>query len=435
MIRLRWLLVPSIVLILVILSIIWTHNLRAASAILQLTHDPATDVRPVWSPDEQRIAFQSNRNGSYNIWIMDADGQNQREVLSGNSDDRHPAWSPDGKKLAFDSDASGRREIWIVDSDGQNPQQITSLEALSNFPSWSPDGARIAFYVYKNGIMDLWTVEVDGSSPQPLTSELANERRNQCTFACHQAAWSSDGQVIAYEGGDHNSIWLIDADGSNPREVVGADDNSHFPWYTSDDQIGYLTEHVNPDEAWTNAWLLDPVSGQVTLLLDHIRLQGPLDWSQDKTKVLFHSPRSGNFDIYLVDLQATGGREALQTAASAGVPPSQHPGPDLEAPEAATDEETQPEASDLEAPEAAVDEKIQPGDSDLEASEAAADEEAQSTTSEVEDPGSEGQRSDRAMTRSRFASPMVLGVIGLVGLLGMIGLIVVISVIRRNRSA
>lgn len=419
MVRLRWLSVLGMTVILATLSVMWVRSLLAASTLQQLTTDPATDVRPVWSPDGQRVAFQSNRNGSYSIWVMDVDGQKQRQVVPGVSDDRHPAWSPDGKQLAFDSDASGRREIWIVDSDGQNPRQVTSLEALSNFPSWSPDGSQISFYVYQNGIMDLWTVGVDGSNPQPLTSELASERRSQCTFACHQAAWSPDGQAIAYEGGDHKSIWLINADGSDPREIVAADDHNHFPWYTPDGQIGYLTEHVNPTEAWTDAWLIDPVSGQVTLLLDRIQLQGPLEWNQDRTKVLFHSPRGGNFDIYTVDLQAGGGREALQTPASIGASPSQPSGPDSEAPEAATDEETQPADSDLAAPEAAVDEKTQPADSDLAASEAATDEEAQPAAPE-------------AATSSRFASPLVLGAIGLVSLAGLLGLIVLVIMVRRK---
>lgn len=309
----RWLLVLSVGVVSFAFSVAASGRLQADSVIQQLTTDPATDIRPIWSPDGQQIAYQSNRSGSFSIWLMDANGENQREITSGDSDDRHPAWSPDGQKLAFDSDASGRREIWVVDQDGQNLRQVTSMGAISNFPGWSPDGTMLSFYVYQEGTLNLWIVPLDGGEPQPLMSDLADERRNQCTFACHQAGWSPDGQRLAYTGGDQRSIWTINVDGSDPTEIVsGEDDNNHFPWYTPDGRIGYLTEHITAEASWTDAWLLNPASGQVTLLLDRIRHQGPLEWSPDGTKVLFHSPRSGNFDLYVVDLLAEGGPETLQ---------------------------------------------------------------------------------------------------------------------------
>lgn len=380
-----WVLGLSGLVILAALSAMWARSLLAASALQQLTTDPATDVRPAWSPDGQRVAFQSNRSGSYSIWIMDADGKNQHEVIPGDSDNRHPAWNPDGKQLAFDSDASGNREIWTVKSDGRNPRQLTTLAARSSFPAWSPDGSQIVFYTYQEGTMDLWVVQVDGSNPRRLTSDLADERHNQCTFACHQAAWSPDGQKIAYTGGDHQSIWLINADGNNPTEIVAGTEHSHFPWYTPDGRIGYLAEHVSPNESWTDAWLLNPISGEVTLLLDYIQLQGPLEWSPDETKVLFHSPRSGNFDIYVADLLAEGGREALQTRPgtvasspdSGSVTPAQETSPDSTA------------SGALAAPE--------------------------------------------ATSGAWFAPPLVLGVIGFAGLIGSLALIVVIAVRRKRR--
>ena len=69
---------------------------------VQLTTDPANDLRPAWSPDGTRIAFFSNRSDSNDIWVMDADGENQRELTNGSADDRRPAWSPDGARIAFD---------------------------------------------------------------------------------------------------------------------------------------------------------------------------------------------------------------------------------------------------------------------------------------------------------------------------------------------
>ena len=62
----------------------------------------------------------------------------------------------------------------------------------------------------------------------------------------------------------------------------------------------------------TNAWAYDLRTGKRTLLQDHMSMQGPMDFSADSTRVLFHSPRAGSFDIYLVDLKTPGGLAALQ---------------------------------------------------------------------------------------------------------------------------
>ncbi len=291
----------------------WLAVARAEPPLVQLTTDPGTDVRPAWSPDGKRIAFQSNRTGRYQIWVMDVDGSNERLVGVGSGEDRHPAWSPDGQLLAFSSGTGGVREIWTMQADGRGRRQVTSLGAFSTFPSWSPDGREIAFYAYKDGVMDIWVVGADGNNLRRLTNGLADERRGQCTNSCHSAAWSPDGKQIAYAGGDHQSVWVVNADGTDAHQVTPGIEHEHFPFYLPDGRLAYITEHTLPTEAWTDALVVDPSGGEATPLLTGMRIQGPLEWSPDGTKVLFHSPRSGNFDIYLADLTVPGGAEALQS--------------------------------------------------------------------------------------------------------------------------
>src|SRR5262245_36392347 len=115
----------------------------AGPAPVQLTSSSGHDVRPSWSPDARRIAFQSNRTGSYQIWTVNQDGTDERRVSRGEADDRHPAWSPDGRQLVFDGGDDQVREIWVMDLEGRNRRQVTTLRALASFPSWSPDGQRL----------------------------------------------------------------------------------------------------------------------------------------------------------------------------------------------------------------------------------------------------------------------------------------------------
>src|SRR5688572_27555589 len=80
--------------------------------LLQLTVDRAQDVRAVWSPDGKSVAFQSDRaGGDYQIWTMNIDGSNARQLSHKESDDRHPVFSPDGTRLAFDAGTANKREI------------------------------------------------------------------------------------------------------------------------------------------------------------------------------------------------------------------------------------------------------------------------------------------------------------------------------------
>lgn len=161
--------------------------------------------------------------------------------------------------------------------------------------------------------MNLWTARLDGSDAKPLTRELASAYSNQCTFSCHPAAWSPDSRSRAYSDGNLAAIWMMRSDGSNPREIIAVNnENNHFPWFLADGRLGFITEHVEPSRAWTDAWVYDFKSQQRTLMQGSMSLQGPMAWSADNTKALFHSPRSGNFDIYMVDLNAPGGIDALQ---------------------------------------------------------------------------------------------------------------------------
>ncbi len=286
----------------------------ANSPIIQLTNNRALDVRPAWSPDNRMIAFQSNRDSeTYHIYVMNADGSEQRALTKGATDNRHPVWMPDGKSILFDSEVSDEREeIWMVNIADGSLKQITHLGAQANFPSPSPDGQRVMFYLYKDHLLNLWSARMDGSDAKPLTTALARAQDNQCTFACHSAAWSTDSQAIAYSSGDHKSVWLARSDGSDAKEIIANSERNHFPWFLPDGRLGYITEHVSSNQAWTDAWVYDLKSNQPTLLQEKMSPQGPFEWSTDNKKILFHSPRSGNFDIYVIDLDAPNGIDALR---------------------------------------------------------------------------------------------------------------------------
>jgi Tol biopolymer transport system component len=242
-------------------------------------------------------------------------------------DFRHPSWSPDGKQLVVDAGNSGVREVYTVDVDSGQTKQVTQLGTNISFPSWSPDGKMISFYVYKEGELALWTVGADGSGPRELVPGIASERKQQCTFACHAAAWSPDSQRLAVATNGQAQVWTVRAaDGTDMRRVSPDGLNSHFPMYLADGQLLYVVEHVTPGHSWTDVWSVKPgINDTPDLVLGDIQAQGPFEFSADGQQLLFSSPRSGSFDVYLVTLTDEG-KEALKTKSGETQPaPGMHP--------------------------------------------------------------------------------------------------------------
>lgn len=106
---------------------------------------------PSWSPDGKRIAYASNQEGNFNIYIYDLNNNSIRQVTYFDSDERQPVWSPDGKNLAFTSNESGNRGIYILQYESKNYVELINTENEEITPVWDIDGMGI-YYVHYNVI-------------------------------------------------------------------------------------------------------------------------------------------------------------------------------------------------------------------------------------------------------------------------------------------
>ena len=147
-----------------------------AGPMRRLTNNSALDQTPVWSPDGQKIAFASERDGNQEIYVMDANGANTRRLTFNSTDDYSPAWSPDGRKIAFSSERDGNVEIYVMDTDGANPRRLTSNSENDYRPAWSPDGQEIAFMSYRDGNQEIYVMDTDGANPRRLTYNSEKRR-------------------------------------------------------------------------------------------------------------------------------------------------------------------------------------------------------------------------------------------------------------------
>ena len=125
---------------------------------------------------DTKIAFVSNRDGNNEIYVMDADGQNQVNLTNHPESDIYPSWSPDGTKIAFMSarDKLWGGEIYVMDADGKNQVNLTNHPAGDVMPSWSPDGTKIAFALGSDGNLgynvEIYVMDADGKNPVRLTN-------------------------------------------------------------------------------------------------------------------------------------------------------------------------------------------------------------------------------------------------------------------------
>ncbi len=149
---------------------IWIMN-RDGSSPKRLTDDRGEDIDPTWSPDGRAIAFASTRSGQETqLHIIDLATQEIRVVtngvpgIGGRSD-----WSPDGSILAFYAGPQDGREIFIVNIDGSNLRQITS-EGDNLAPSFSPDGTWIVFTSHRTGNDEIFRMRVNGQEISQLTN-------------------------------------------------------------------------------------------------------------------------------------------------------------------------------------------------------------------------------------------------------------------------
>lgn len=138
---------------------------------VNLTKNPAADKLACWSPDGTKILFQSNRTGSYNLYLMDLKSEALTQLTDNSFNDIQADWSSDDT-IVFASDRDGDFELFTMAPDGTNQTQITFNEVRDVLPSWSPNGTKIAFSSYRFGEKDkgdIFLINRDGSYEILLT--------------------------------------------------------------------------------------------------------------------------------------------------------------------------------------------------------------------------------------------------------------------------
>ena len=291
-----------------------THFILAGVVVLGLT------LLMVCVETQAQIVFASDRDGqpdfipgwfTHDIFVMDVDGKNQRNLTNHPDKDHSPSWSPDGKRIVFTSERDENKEIYVMDADGNNPRRLTENDNFDQSPSWSPDGERIAFMSDRDGEFahfDIFVMDADGGNQQNITNNPFDERH---------PSWSPDGERIAFSSrrdghfrsrwGITSEIYVMNADGGNQQRLTENRKNDQDPVWSPDGQRIAFAADRKGDFVNFEIYVIDADGGNQHRLTENRHMDASPSWSPDGKRIVFTSQRDGNRQIYVMD--ADGGNQ------------------------------------------------------------------------------------------------------------------------------
>jgi Tol biopolymer transport system component len=203
----------------------------------------------LYSP--KQTLFVSNQDGDREIFVANLDGSAQKQLTNNDSDDYEASWSPSGDLIAFTSNRlKGNTEVYLMNADGSNQVNISQGPGFDGRARWSSDGKFIAFNSARNGAEQIYLWERKTGEVTQLTDN---------PYASIGPVWSNDSQWIAYQnyGESHKpDLWITSIDGKRNRQ---------------------LTDQVKSED-------------------------GAFSWSPDDRKIVFHSRRNYQYNVFIYDL-------------------------------------------------------------------------------------------------------------------------------------
>jgi Tol biopolymer transport system component len=212
----------------------------------RLTFDSSNDGWTTWSPDGTHIAYHSVQGGGSILNFLNlADNSIQQWPVPLDGKLWEPAWSHDGLWLAFSNQATGSNsEIYIMSVDGGNLIQLTSANGYDGGPFWSPNDRQIAFYSNRDGNFEVYVMNTDGTDQRRLTENPAEDL---------VTSWSPDGTSLAFfsDRDGNNEIYTINVDGSNLVRMTDTSFDETYPaWSPDGTRIAFVSDQDGNDEIY-----------------------------------------------------------------------------------------------------------------------------------------------------------------------------------------
>ncbi len=241
-----------------------------------------------------KIAFQTDRGGSTQIYTMSSGGTSQAKLTEVNSNNYDAAWYPDGTGMAFSSccaPGTSALEIYAVNANGSGATRLTNNTSTDSLPAWSPDGTQIAFVTQRDGNKEIYVMNEDGTGQTNLTDNSATDT---------SPAWSPDGTKIAFMStrGGNSNVYRMNDDGTGLKRLTKNTASDTEPnWSPDGTKIAFVTSRTGNGEIYS----MKSDGSALTNLTNNSSADDRPAWSPDGTKIAFDSKRSGNYDIWVMN--------------------------------------------------------------------------------------------------------------------------------------
>jgi len=265
----------------------WVAPLAALDSAKSIISHGSFDYS-TWSPDG-RIVYSSSSDG--NIWLMESDGSNPKQLTSNAGGNFLPRVSPDGHYIVFESDRSGSFQIWRMDSDDNNPKQLTDSPLQDFGQDCSPDGKWVVYGKFgtEKGV---WKVPIEGGNPVRLNDAEAQH-----------LTISPDGKMIAYSYEDAaanppHGVAIMAFEGGLPTKHFDILSSllTWFRWATDGRSLLYTKNEGRVDNIWSQ-----PIAGGTPKQITHFNSEEitNFDLSRDGKRIVM-SRGTGNQDVVLI---------------------------------------------------------------------------------------------------------------------------------------
>jgi len=194
------------------------------------------DSYPMWSADGKKIVFTSARdfqfNLGYEIYVADQYGRKQTNLSKNAANDKNPAWNPDGKKIIFTSDRGRTWDIYTMDASGENQQLFyKDPKGACICPVYSPNGKKVAFVLKKNDETELCVIDSDGKNMKPILVVKPSDHLLETENSYCAPSWSYDNKriILHFIKNGVYEIYAVDASGQTMNKITSGEADSISP--------------------------------------------------------------------------------------------------------------------------------------------------------------------------------------------------------------
>lgn len=253
---------------------------------------PSRNERPAWTPDGKRIAFSSNRNGNYELYVMNKDGSEQINLTQTATAELFPAVSSKGDEIAFVGEVDGNYDIYVVNVDGSNRRRLTHEARIDDWPSWGSNDQVIVYDYVDDGDYGIVQMDTNGSNKHILVDNSARTVDPHTVNSSHWIVYSSD----ELDPGGNDAIFSYhDISGATER-LTELDIDAGAPALSHD---GKKIVFNAGDSNW-DLYVMNRDGSDIKRLTANA---GDNKWgafSPDGSEIAFTSSRNGGWHIFLM---------------------------------------------------------------------------------------------------------------------------------------